>query len=628
MNLRLSMRSAAIGLVLAAGAAAAPAALAQTPASASASHPGKAVYDKGCASCHDNPGATRAATLAAIQAMSPAQIRTSLTEGKMQPMGASLSPDDMTQLISWLTIAQKPIDANWSDKLMCAEDKRTVDVAKPVVANGFSVDRNQTRSLTAAQAGLTASQMKDLEVAWTIGYPGTSNGAGVAIVGDTLFASLSGRLMALDTATGCAKWSIAVNSRNTPAFGDIDGRKVLALSISQDVVVIDAKTGEQIWKASAKASDNTGTIRGGVVFFKDKIIVPISASGVATGGQAKFECCIGHGAVVVLSAKDGAKLWDYHTMPTADYNGKVSSAGVKQRGPSGAPIWSIPLVDEKRNRIIVTTGENTSYPGTETSDAVIALDADTGRQVWKFQAMAADVWNMACGADKKSSGPNCPWNIEGDPGVGRDFDFGAGAILAKGAGGKDVILAGQKSGDTWALDAETGKMLWNVRFGKGSALGGVHWGISTDGARLFATINDPFPGDAAPHPGVYAIDIKTGKQAWGYDAKPDCDGDKAKLIAGCSMKYGFSAAPVTVDGAVIAATLGGKVVILEGKTGKVLKTFDTIGPHPTINGIDGKGGSIDAHGLSAGAGMVFVNSGYGSFGQTPGNVLIALKPKK
>jgi polyvinyl alcohol dehydrogenase (cytochrome) len=48
----------------------------------------------------------------------------------------------------------------------------------------------------------------------------------------------------------------------------------------------------------------------------------------------------------------------------------------------------------------------------------------------------------------------------------------------------------------------------------------------------------------------------------------------------------------------------------------------------TINKVAGKGGSIDAHGISAGAGMVFINSGYGSFSQTPGNLFIALKPVK
>jgi polyvinyl alcohol dehydrogenase (cytochrome) len=330
-----------------------------------------------------------------------------------------------------------------------------------------------------------------------------------------------------------------------------------------------------------------------------------------------------------LSAKDGAKLWEYHTMPNADYTGKVSSTGVKQRGPSGAPIWSMPTIDEKRNRVIVTTGENTSHPGTDTSDAVIALDLDTGKRVWNFQAMELDVWNMACSATKETSGPNCPWNIEGDPLTGRDFDFGAGAIMAKGSGGRDIVLAGQKSGDTWGLDAETGKKLWNVRFGEGTALGGVHWGIATDGQRLFAAISDPIiAGARKPRPGVFAVDIKSGKEVWGYDAKPNCEGDRGKLVVNCATKYGFSAAPMTVDGAVIAATLGGDVMIFDGKNGKVINTLDTLGPKDTINGIPAKGGSIDSHAISAGAGMIFINSGYGSFSQTPGNVLIAYRPKK
>ncbi len=604
-------------------------AFSQTPPSANL--PGKAIYDKTCATCHATPVDVRVPTFAALAAMPAGQLRDAMNEGgKMAPMAAVLSDDERRQLIAYLTSGQAPIAADWTDKLMCAADKRVVDVDKPVIASGFSIDRNQTRSLTAAQAGIEASDMKNLEIAWAIGFPGQSSGTGASIVGDTMFVTGGGRLLALDTQSGCAKWSVAVNSRNTPTFGEIDGRKVLALSVGRDVLVVDAKNGEKVWQANGQSDGNPGSIRGGVVIYKDKIIVPISASGVGAGGRATFECCVGHGAVVALSAKDGSKMWEYHTMPNAEYNGKVSSTGVKQRGPSGAPIWSIPLIDEQRNRVIVTTGENTSHPGTDTSDAVIALDLITGKEVWKFQAMAHDVWNMACSASKETSGPNCPWNINEDLGLGRDFDFGAGAILVTGGRGKDVILAGQKSGDTWALDAETGKKLWNVRFGSGTALGGVHWGISTDGKKLFATINDPIFNGAAtkPHPGVYAIDIKTGKQVWGYDAKPNCEGERGKLVTACTTKYGFSAAPLTIDGAVVAATLGGEVMIFDGKTGAVLKTLDTIGPKNTINDIAGKGGSIDSHGISAGAGMIFINSGYGAFGQTSGNVLIAYRPKK
>ena len=237
---------------------------------------------------------------------------------------------------------------------------------------------------------------------------------------------------------------------------------------------------------------------------------------------------------------------------------------------------------------------------------------------------------MACTSSKELSGPNCPWNIEGDLLLGRDFDFGAGAMLAKGEGGVDVLLTGQKSGDVWAFNPETGEKLWNVRFGKGSSLGGVHWGISTDGARLFAAINDPIYNGVVEgaKPGVFAVDIKTGKATWGYDAKPHCEGERGTRVTNCAAKYGFSAAPITVDGAVVAGTLGGEVVILDGATGELLTTLDTIGPKPAINGVAAAGGSIDSHAISAGAGMIFINSGYGLFSQTPGNALIAYRPKR
>jgi polyvinyl alcohol dehydrogenase (cytochrome) len=601
----------------------------EPPADSPANSPGKGVYDKACAACHAAPTEARVPTFAALTALPANQISDAMAEGgKMAPMAAALSTAERAQLIEFLTAGQGPVIV-WTEPLACAPDQRSVDVKQVMVSSGFSVDGNQTRSLSAARAGLKAADMKNLEVAWAIGFPRAGNGTGAAIIGDTMFVNGGGRLAALDTRSGCAKWSIAANSRNTPTFGEMDGRKVVALAVNRgEVLVVSAQTGEKIWQANGQAEGNTGSIRGGVVLFEDKVIVPISASGVGAGARPAFECCVGHGAVVALSAKDGSKLWEYHTMPAAQYNGRVSSTGVKQRGPSGAPIWSIPLIDAKRRRVIVTTGENTSHPATETSDAVIALALDTGKEAWKFQAMPLDVWNMACGASKAVSGPNCPWNVGEDPGSGRDFDFGAGAMLMTVAG-KDMVLAGQKSGDLWALDAESGAKLWNTRFGEGTPLGGVHWGITTDGERLFATINDPMiTGGQVPHPGVYAVDLKTGKQVWGYDAKPNCAGERGKLIANCTSKYGFSAAPLTIDGAVVAATLGGEVMIFAGKTGKLLKTLDTIGPRATLNDIDGKGGSIDSHAISAGNGMLFINSGYGGFQQTAGNVLIAYRPKQ
>jgi polyvinyl alcohol dehydrogenase (cytochrome) len=181
------------------------------------------------------------------------------------------------------------------------------------------------------------------------------------------------------------------------------------------------------------------------------------------------------------------------------------------------------------------------------------------------------------------------------------------------------------------VDAATGALLWQDRIGEGTTLGGVHWGVTSDGALAFVPIADSLfteQEQAKNQAGVYAYRLSDGRQVWAHRAAADCGGGRAANLVRCATKFGYSAAPLTVDGAVIAATLDGKVVVLDGRSGKVLRSIDTAGPIETVNGVPGRGGSIDAHAISAGAGTVFVTSGYGAFNQTPGNVLIALRPRK
>ena len=624
--LALGAGGAALVLVALAAPVLAPPAIGQSPPD----HPGAGIYQKACAACHDNPAGTRAAALSSMRTMPAVRLQEAMSPtGIMGPMAASLTAREKTDLIAWLTEGQASPSSKWTDALLCAPDRRGVSPSASVTSLGFGVDGRQTRSLSAAQAGISKAQLGDLERAWAIAFPGQGSGSGASVLSDgTLFTTGGQQLLAIDAASGCIKWAYAANSRNTPALGEINGRRVVAVSVARDIHVVDAATGSLVWKASGQPVDGSGgQIRGGVIFARDKVIVPISASGVAAGMNPRFECCTGHGSVVALNAADGTHAWEYHTMPEATYNGQVNSLGVKQKGPSGAPIWSVPVYDTKRNLILVTTGENTSHPATDTSDAIIALNADTGKVAWQFQAMAADVWNMACNVQTGQNGPNCPVLFGGD---GRDYDFGAGAIIASSSG-RDIVLAGQKSGHAWALDADTGKVLWSQRVGEGTALGGVHWGIAINGDQLILPINDPglAGANAKAKPGIFTFDIATGRPGWSFAAKPNCEGERGALVAGCTSRFGFSAAPVVVDGAVIGATLGGEVIILDGANGNEINRIDTVGPVPTLNkDIEGKGGSIDAHSISAGAGMIFINSGYGLFGQTPGNVLIAYRPKR
>lgn len=616
--------------------ATAPKAAQATPAATGTpdpAHPGKAIYDRTCATCHVNP-VGRAASFAQISSTSPERLRQVLTEGVMQPMAAGLKPDELNQLIGYLTSGQPKAAPDWATAMLCPTSARRVDLTPRASYAMYGVDLRSTRNLSAKDAGIRKDQLRRMDQAWAIGFPQT-NGMGVSpvVVGSTVFMNSGGKLMAIDAERACAKWVYAGgSSRGSLTYGEVDGRKVIVYTAGRgEVHLVDATTGNLIWKADGKPASGIGSIRAAVALYKDKIIVPISASGVASGMTPTFECCTGHGAVVALSVKDGSRVWEYHTMKDAEYNGFVSPTGVKQKGPSGAPIWSTPTIDTERNRVIVTTGENTSHPGTDTSDAIISLDLDTGKPVWKFQAMEADIWNMACRSSKADSGPNCPWHF--DTGTGRDFDFGGSAVIVTvkgmmGLSSRDVVLAGQKSGHLWALDAETGKKLWEQRVGEGTALGGNHWGIASDGERVYLTISDPFGAPDVVKPGVYAFRVKDGKKLWGFQPKADCGADRKPLVAACESKYGFSATPLIVDDAVIVGSLDGKVYALDGKNGKVLSVRDTAGGVRTANGVEGKGGSIDSHALAAGSGLLLVQSGYGAFGQTPGNVLIALKPRK
>ena len=596
---------------------------------------GKAVYERACGACHTTPTDARAAPLAGLRRMSAQTIMTALTTGVMKPIGDSLSPAERRDVTAWLAAPEVAAGTGWIDANRCKADRAPVSLSGPPAQLGFGVGHDNARRMSRAQSGLATKDVANLEVAWAFAMPKTSGlrGQGV-VVGQTLYypAGQAGYVVALDTRTGCVKWATETPGgvRNSLAYGRLgkDGPMGVVGGDAQGMLVaLDAATGKIVWKADPR-HDKAAPLSGSPLFAGDKIIVPISAMDVAAAMRPTFECCKAHGAAAAVDASNGKVLWTWHTMDDAKPLGRKNSSGVEAYGPSGAPIWSSPAVDLAAGVVYVSTGENTSPPATATSNAIAALDLSTGKQKWIFQALANDIWNMSCpigtGPSDRPPGANCYFAKEGS--VLLDHDFGGGPVVAM-ASGRKVILGGQKSGDVWALDARDGKVLWRNQFGKGTALGGVHWGIATDGRRVFAPISDPNvkPEDSAA--GMHAMDIATGKVAWQWRSSADCAGPRAKINT-CANRHGLSAAPLVIDGALLAGSLDGRLWVFDAATGKVLAMHDTARSFPTVNGLPGAGGSIDAAGLFAGDGMVFVNSGYGSFGQAPGNVLVAYRVKR
>jgi polyvinyl alcohol dehydrogenase (cytochrome) len=145
----------------------------------------------------------------------------------------------------------------------------------------------------------------------------------------------------------------------------------------------------------------------------------------------------------------------------------MNSAGVQLMGPSGASVWSSPTYDAENGMIYVTTGDNYSDPPTQTSDAILGLNAVFGKLAWVRQVTPGDAFNVACVSSPPGS--NCP------KAKGPDLDFGSSAILVRLPRGKRALIAGQKSGVVHAMDPDE-VVLWQTRV-DAAALGRCAMGI-------------------------------------------------------------------------------------------------------------------------------------------------------
>ncbi|WP_293903456.1 PQQ-binding-like beta-propeller repeat protein [Phenylobacterium sp.] len=602
-------------------------------------HPGQAVYRAHCAACHDSPDTSRAPAKATLSAMSYQVLSFALTKGKMQAQAADLGEAERGQLINYLTGRSTATLDAWSQGMMCKGARRTVDLRAAPSVSTYGFDARNTRVLTAAQTGLTKAKLSKLNLAWAIGFPDvTMIRAQPAVVGNTIFLPVAeaSAMYAFDVsvpAKPCLKWVYNTPGgaplRSSPGYGVIaDGRAVLAFSgLDSTLHVVDARTGKALWTknlASYSYSLTTGTPR----VLKDRIVVPVSQFEIMQASDNRVRCCTNHGFVLSLEPATGKQQWRYDTMEDAK---PLRDRGDGQMlwGPSGAPIWNSPVVDEARGLIYFGTGESNSPPAHRNTDALIAVHLKDGTEAWSLQATAQDIFNVGCGPRPRTEQMNCVSDT-----VYRDVDFGASLILGHLKSGQDVVFAGQKSGTVWALDPDTGRVIWRRDIGSGAPNGGIHWGIAFQDDTVFvpvAVVGRQLPGgppiDPALQPGMYAVDANTGAIKWTYAVRSDCANGRNKRAPRCERNFGFSGAPALIDGALVQGSLDGRLFVIDAKTGAELWTFDTLRDYTTLNGVPGKGGSIDAASIVGVNGLVLAGSGYGMFGQAPGNVLLAFRPR-
>jgi len=575
---------------------------------------GEALFAQGCSGCHngDDP---RAPTVDALRHRAPEAIVDALTSGSMRYQGLALTGDERRAIAQYLSGRPLRGRVAASTTGVCRPRTPLGDLAASPSWNGWGASLENTHFQPADRAGVDAAHLTQLHVKWAFGFPDTSSAwAQPTVAGGHLFVgSQNGNVYALDARSGCTEWTFAAKAgvRASISIGRRGGtpaRPEYAAFFSDqqgNVYAVDASSGRLFW---TRKVDEHPLVRltGAPVVVGDRLYVPTSSyeEGGRPPGSA---CCTFRGSLLALDARAGEILWQSYTIPEAPRLLRAYADGTELRGPAGGAIWSAPTIDTRRGAIYVGTGNTYSGALQPTTDAILAFDLKTGALRWSHQLATTTPDVFGC----------VPGDVNCGDRPGPDFDVGASPMLVAVAG-RDLIVAGQKSGLVYALDPDRrGQQVWRYRAGGGSGLGGIQWGIASDGTRAFAPVAEiynPTPG------GLHAIDLATGARAW-YAPPPDMPacGKPSRACSGAQ----FSAV-TAIPGVVFSPSNDGMLRAFSTADGSVLWQFDTNREFPTVNGVKAKGGSMSGPAPVVAGGMLYVSSGYGTFGLRPGNVLLAL----
>ena len=310
-----------------------------------------------------------------------------------------------------------------------------------------------------------------------------------AVVGNTVFLPVAEAqaVYAFDVSTPakpCVKWAYhapgASPLRTSAGYGVIaapgykTGRKVVVVAgLDSTVHLLDARTGKPLWTknvASYSFSMTTATPR----ILKDRIIVPVSQYEIMQAADNKVDCCTNHGFVLSLDPLTGAQQWRYDTMEDAKPL-RDRGDGKMLKGPSGAPIWNSPVVDEGRGLIYFGTGEVEFAAGPPQHRRADRHPPGRSRQGGVEHAgHLARYLQRRLRAEPEAQ----PAQLRHRHRLPRR-GLGASLILGKLKDWARAAVRGPEVGHALGRGASPpAQVVWGRDIGTGAANGGIHWGIA------------------------------------------------------------------------------------------------------------------------------------------------------
>lgn len=573
------------------------------------------LYTERCAECHD-VATGRTPPRGALAFVPPSVIDRALTTGSMKPMAAGLTAEQIHDLAVHLSAL--PDRPHQADPSPCPSNSNQTGWALgDGVATGWpSTSRDAENTRYQPDPGLSPDDVPKLELAWAFGIPGGASGPPVVSDGRLFVSTGSGRILALDSTSGCSIWSVA-HERNVRTLALASGMDTAAgprLFFADDLGrahAIDAVTGKSLWITQVEENPlNRATAAPKI--HQGRVFVAMSSIEDPLTHDPTYPCCTSRGSIAALDAKTGKLLWKQYTVSSAPtLVAGVEGTSSARHSPAGGSVYTPVAIDAERGAVYASTGEAYTADDSPGAYSVIAFDMTTGARLWERQFFPGrDEREEACvGLDET----DCR-NL---------FSMGTSVVVHRSRDGeeeKDLLAVGQKWGFVYGLDPDRkGKVVWRRRVARGGALGGVMYGLADDGDALYASISDLYvepphrPGD------LVALDPDDGKVRWrAKQPDPVCSWGDDESCVGAQ-----SAAPTAIPGVVFASAWDGFVRAHSSDTGARLWQFDTGRRFEAINGT-AQGGQVAGFPVQVVDGQVYVTSGASSQAR-PGNALLVFK---